>query len=63
MARANCNRPQYWVGKPIIKNTRIAVKFVVDLLDRGWTTEQILDEYDHLTKMTYKPALPMRVKF
>jgi uncharacterized protein (DUF433 family) len=22
---------------------------VVDLLGRGWTTEQILDEYDHLT--------------
>jgi uncharacterized protein (DUF433 family) len=41
--------PKVLVGKPIIKGTRIAVEFVVDLLGRGWTTEQILREYDHLT--------------
>lgn len=41
--------PQVLVGKPVIKGTRIAVEFVVDLLARGWTAEQILHEYDHLT--------------
>lgn len=41
--------PQVLVGKPVIKGTRIAVEFVMDLLGRGWTTEQILREYDHLT--------------
>ena len=41
--------PGVLVGKPVIKGTRIAVEFVVDLMARGWTTEQILDEYDHLT--------------
>jgi uncharacterized protein (DUF433 family) len=41
--------PAILVGKPIIKGTRIAVEFVIDLLARGWTTEQILREYDHLT--------------
>jgi uncharacterized protein (DUF433 family) len=41
--------PQVLVGKPIIKGTRIAVEFVVDLLARGWTVERILQEYDHLT--------------
>jgi uncharacterized protein (DUF433 family) len=41
--------PQVLAGKPVIKGTRIAVEFVVDLLGRGWTTEQILHEYDHLT--------------
>ncbi len=41
--------PKVLVGKPVIKGTRIAVEFVVDLLGRGWTTEQILKEYDHLT--------------
>ena len=40
--------PKVLVGKPVIKGTRIAVEFVVDLLARGWTTEQILREYDHL---------------
>ena len=41
--------PKVLVGKPVIKGTRIAVEFVMDLLGRGWTTEQILHEYDHLT--------------
>jgi len=41
--------PEILVGKPIIKGTRISVEFVIDLLARGWTTEQILTEYDHLT--------------
>jgi uncharacterized protein (DUF433 family) len=41
--------PNVLVGKPIIKGTRIAVEFVIDLLARGWTTDQILKEYDHLT--------------
>ena len=40
--------PEILVGKPIIKGTRIAVEFVVDLLARGWTAERILREYDHL---------------
>ena len=40
--------PNVLVGKPIIKGTRISVEFVIDLLARGWTTEQILEEYDHL---------------
>ena len=41
--------PDVLVGKPVIKGTRIAVEFVVDLMARGWTIEQILREYDHLT--------------
>ena len=41
--------PNILVGKPIIKGTRISVEFVIDLLARGWTVEQILKEYDHLS--------------
>ncbi|MHB8900954.1 MAG: DUF433 domain-containing protein [Thermoguttaceae bacterium] len=41
--------PHVLVGKPIVKGTRISVEFVIDLLARGWTNEQILKEYDHLT--------------
>lgn len=40
--------PKILVGKPTIKGTRISVEFVIDLLGRGWTAEQILHEYDHL---------------
>ena len=42
--------PKILVGKPIIKGTRISVEFVVDLLGRGWTFEQILHEYDRLQR-------------
>lgn len=41
--------PSVLVGKPVIKGTRISVEFIVDLLGRGWSVEQILAEYDHLT--------------
>lgn len=41
--------PRVLVGKPIIKGTRIAVEFVIDLLGRGWSVEQVLREYDHLS--------------
>jgi uncharacterized protein (DUF433 family) len=41
--------PKVLVGKPVIRGTRIAVEFVIELLGRGWTTEDILREYDHLT--------------
>lgn len=40
---------QVLVGKPVIKGTRIAVEFVIDLMGRGWSVERILREYDHLT--------------
>jgi uncharacterized protein (DUF433 family) len=41
--------PQVLVGKPIIKGTRISVELVVDLLAQGWSAQQILREYDHLS--------------
>lgn len=49
--------PKILVGKPVIKNTRIAVEFVIDLLGRGWTVDQILSEYDHLTREDVQACL------
>jgi uncharacterized protein (DUF433 family) len=49
--------PNVLVGKPIIKGTRISVEFVIDLLGRGWTTEQILGEYEHLTAADLQACL------
>ena len=49
--------PKILTGKPVIKGTRIAVEFVVDLLGRGWTSEQILREYDHLTQQDIQACL------
>ena len=49
--------PHVLVGKPVIKGTRVAVEFVVELLGRGWTQEQILQEYDHLTREDIQACL------
>jgi uncharacterized protein (DUF433 family) len=49
--------PKVLVGKPIIKGTRISVEFIIDLLARGWTHEQILHEYDHLTPQDIRACL------
>jgi uncharacterized protein (DUF433 family) len=34
--------PKVLVGKPVIKGTRIAVEFLMELLAEGWTHEHIL---------------------
>ena len=40
---------QVLTGKPVIKGTRIAVELVIDLLGRGWTPQQVMQQYDHIT--------------
>ena len=41
--------PEVLCGKPVVKGTRIAVEFVVDLLAQGWSEEEILRNYPGLT--------------
>lgn len=41
--------PDILVGKPVVKGTRIAVELVIDLLARGWSKEQVMQQYDHIT--------------
>ncbi|ADV63933.1 protein of unknown function DUF433 [Isosphaera pallida ATCC 43644] len=36
-------------GKPVIRGTRLAVEFVLDLLAQGWSEQQILEQYPGLT--------------
>ena len=49
--------PKVLVGKPVIKGTRMAVEFVVDLLARGWSFQQVLQEYDHLMEADIRACL------
>ncbi len=42
--------PKILVGKPVIRGTRIAVEFVIDLLVEGWSNQQILSNYPHLVQ-------------
>lgn len=44
-------------GKPVVKGTRLAVEFVVDLLAQGWDEAEILDNYPGLKHEDIKACL------
>lgn len=41
--------PKVLAGKPLVRGTRISVELVLDLLARGYSKEDVLAQYDHLT--------------
>jgi len=41
--------PEILAGKPIIKGTRLAVEFIIELLANGWSHDDILKNYPGLT--------------
>lgn len=41
--------PDVLAGKPVVRGTRLAVEFIVDLLAQGWTEEAVLKSYPTLT--------------
>ena len=49
--------PNVLVGKPVIKGTRLAVEFIVELLAQGWTEEDILHNYPGLTTEDIRACL------
>jgi uncharacterized protein (DUF433 family) len=55
--------PQVLAGKPIVKGTRLAVEFLIDLMAQGWSDAEILRNYPGLTQadlqacLTYAGAL------
>ena len=42
--------PKVLGGKPIVKGTRLAVEFVIDLLAQGWAEAEILENYPGLAR-------------
>jgi uncharacterized protein (DUF433 family) len=49
--------PGVLAGKPVIRGTRLAVDFVVELLAEGWTREEILSNYPQLSSEDVQAAL------
>jgi uncharacterized protein (DUF433 family) len=49
--------PKTMVGKPVIKGTRLPVEFVIGLLAHGATADEILDEYNGLTREDIQACL------
>lgn len=42
--------PKIMAGKPLVRATRLTVEFILGLLSHGRTVEQILEEYEGLTR-------------
>jgi uncharacterized protein (DUF433 family) len=49
--------PDILVGKPVIRGTRLAVEFVIDLLAQGWPEAEILRNYPGLTREDVQACL------
>jgi uncharacterized protein (DUF433 family) len=49
--------PKILVGKPVVKGTRLAVEFIIDLLAQGWNEAEILRNYPGLTREDIQACL------
>jgi uncharacterized protein (DUF433 family) len=41
--------PKVAAGKPVVRGTRLAVDFLLELFAKGWTREEVLKAYPQLT--------------
>jgi len=49
--------PAILVGKPVVKNSRLAVEFIIDLLAQGWSDADVLRNYPGLTAEDIRACL------
>jgi uncharacterized protein (DUF433 family) len=49
--------PGIVVGKPVIRGTRLTVEYILGLLAHGASIEEILQEYDGLTREDIQACL------
>lgn len=49
--------PAILVGKPVIKGTRLAVEFIIDLLAQGWSEADILNNYPGIASEDIRACL------
>ncbi len=42
--------PAILAGKPAIRGTRMAVEFIIGLMADGWSVDDILTSYPHITR-------------
>jgi uncharacterized protein (DUF433 family) len=57
LANPHVKDPDVLLGKPVIKGTRLAVEFLVELLAENWAHEQTLQNYSQLTAEDIQAAL------
>ncbi len=49
--------PKVMAGKPVVRGTRLTVEYVLNLLAHGATVEEILNEYEGLTREDIQACL------
>ena len=49
--------PKILVGKPVVKGTRLAVEFIIDLLAQGWPEAEIVRNYPGLVQEDIQACL------
>ena len=49
--------PEVLVGKPVVRGTRLAVEFLLELMSEGWTNDEILRNYPGLTRADLQAVL------
>jgi uncharacterized protein (DUF433 family) len=49
--------PAVLVGKPVVKGTRLAVEFVIELLAEGWSEADIIMNYPRLVAEDIRACL------
>ena len=54
--------PKVMTGKAVIKGTRLTVDYILGLLAHGATVEEILEEYDGLTREDIQACLLFATK-
>lgn len=54
--------PQIMIGKPVIKGTRLTVEYILNLMAGGATIDEILEEYEELTKEDIRSCLLFSAK-
>ncbi len=50
-------RPDVLAGKPVVRGTRLAVEFIVELLADGWTHEAIMNEHAGVSREDIQACL------
>jgi len=49
--------PEVMAGKPVVKGTRLTVEYILNLLAHDADTQEILDEYEGLTRDDIRACL------